>query len=444
MSINFLFSILSSISLQARCTFLLTFITFIVASQQRCGTDLYNQMMRNNNLVLEREDQFEQWLMQNMRVKKSKNVNQRSESEPYQIRVVVHVIHNGEALGQATNIADAQIRSQIEVLNNDFKRLNADAINTPSEFQSLAGSVNIEFVLANQDPEGLPSSGINRVKGTKTSWTIQDNKDLKSLSYWSSTHYLNIWVCNLTDYLGYTQFPVSTIPGLENSPANQLTDGIIIWYKAFGSTDAGNFNLDPSYNKGRTTTHEMGHFLGLRHLWGEKNDCTGNDYVEDTPPQHSSMSGCPSHPQKQCPSNNPVSAMFQNFLDFTDDNCQNLFTKGQVDRMITVLENSPRRSSLLLPLPDAGTDEAGQFQDIFSPNGDGVNDFWKWSNYSNYEGCQLIIFNRFGKQEFEMISYDGRWDGRSSTGQLLEEEAYYFIIKCNGKKDVTDGVRIVR
>lgn len=423
--------------LKVALTLLLFVVAFNIIAQQRCGTPVY-KLLQNKNGASEGEEQFEEWIRQKQASRTSKYSTGRLETLTYQVQVVVHIIHNGEPLGEITNISDAQILSQLEVLNKDFKRLNSDAVNTPAEFQSIAGSLNIEFTLAQQDPTGLPSNGINRVKGTKIDWTINDNKELKSLSYWPSVHYLNIWVCNLTDYLGFTQFPVSTLPGIEGSSTNALTDGIILSYTVFGSSEAGNFNLNPFYNKGRTATHEMGHFFGLRHLWGERDDCTGTDYVDDTPPQQTPTEGCPTHPQPQCAEN----SMFQNFLDFTDDNCLNLFTKGQVERMKIVLENSPRRASLLLPLRPSP--ESFTFEKIFSPNGDGINDYWKWGNYSTYEGCQLIIFNRSGRQVFAMISYDGSWDGRSSTGQVLEEEAYYFVLKCPGKEDINDGVRIIR
>ncbi len=173
------------------------------------------------------------------------------------------------------------------------------------EFIPVAGNMDIEFVLAQLDPGGNPTNGINRVKGTKANWNMSDDEQLKALSYWNANNYLNIWICNLTDFAGYTQFPVSTLPGLENSSTNPLTDGIVIWYRAFGSSDYGTFNLDNGLNKGRTATHEVGHFFGLRHIWGDQSNCRGTDYVSDTPPQSSSTSGCPSHPQPQCPSENP-------------------------------------------------------------------------------------------------------------------------------------------
>jgi gliding motility-associated-like protein len=110
--------------------------------------------------------------------------------------------------------------------------------------------------------------------------------------------------------------------------------------------------------------------------------------------------------------------------------------------MAIVLENSPRRASLILPLdPDV---IRPSFEKLFSPNGDGVNDYWQWTDFTSYESCSLAIFNRFGKKVYEMTGYDGRWDGRASDGQILEAEAYYFVIKCESQRDITGGVRIVR
>lgn len=410
--------------------------------QQRCGTTEYNLRLRQKKIVQETDQQFEQWLKEKIQKQKEDGNEKRKQANAYKVQVVIHVIHNGEPIGVNTNIADEQIISQLDVLNKDFRRHNTDAINTPIEFQSVEGTMPIEFVLAQTDPDGMPSTGINRVVGFKPEYTIEDNSQLKALSYWPAENYLNIWVCNLTDRYGYTQFPVSTLPGLDNSSSNRLTDGIIITYDVFGSSDYGNFELHPVYNKGRTTTHEMGHFFGLRHLWGDEADCKGSDYVDDTPPQATATLGCPTDPQKECPSDNPVNKMFQNFLDYTDDACMNLFTQEQVERMMTVLENSPRRASLLLPLSPVQPEV--QFPQLFSPNGDGVNDFWLWTNTLNYEGCKLIVYNRFGKEVYAITSYDNSWDGRSSAGQPLEEEAYYYIVRCDNQKDITGAVRIVR
>ncbi|HEX7762213.1 MAG TPA: M43 family zinc metalloprotease, partial [Cellvibrio sp.] len=159
---------------------------------------------------------------------------------------------------------------------------------------------------------------------------------------------MNIWVTTLTSsYVGFAQFPVSSLPGLENSSNNRLTDGVVIDHTAFGTIDAGSFDLDPQFNKGRTATHEIGHFLGLRHIWGDDEDendrCIGTDYVDDTPNQQISTSGCPTTTRSSCTSND----MYMNYLDYTNDACMNIFTVGQVNRMIAVIENSPRRVTLL-------------------------------------------------------------------------------------------------
>ncbi|MFM9837836.1 MAG: M43 family zinc metalloprotease [Cyclobacteriaceae bacterium] len=326
-----------------------TFSLLIAASslaQERCGTVEYEKMLHQKNPKKETIDQFEKWMNNKLNLLKNAPAStsgaQRTQTT-YTIPVVVHVIHNGEAIGTGINISDAQVLSQIKVLNDDFNRLNADKTNTPSVFQSVAGSFDVQFVLAQQDPNGLATNGIVRVKGSQSSWTFGNNYLLKSQSYWPAEQYLNVWVTYLTDYLGYTQLPVSsTLPGLEDSSNERLTDGIVINYREFGTIEAGSFDLHPKYNKGRTLTHEMGHFFGLRHVWGDGSDCTSTDYVADTPTQSNSSAGCPTHPQTNC----TTAKMFQNYLDYSDDACMNIFTQGQVARMNTIIQNSPRRVEL--------------------------------------------------------------------------------------------------
>jgi hypothetical protein len=323
------------------CSILL-FICMAGKSQQRCGTVEYTRQLKSSKAIPSDDAKFEEWLQSKIQLRQSGRTLQTQTT--YQVPVVVHVIHKGEPVGTGTNISDAQIISQINVLNEDFTRQNDDKVNTPSDFLSVAGSMSIEFVLAKQNPEGLATNGIVRVQGAKSEWSINDNYQLKAQSYWPAEDYLNIWVCDISDYLGYTQFPESNLAGLENASNNRLTDGIVIWYRCFGSANDGAFSLDSKYNLGRTTTHEIGHFFGLRHVWGDDgSSCSGQDYVNDTPNQSGNTTGCPSHPRVTC----TIPAMFQNFLDYTDDQCMNLFTQGQVERMNTVLENSPRRASLL-------------------------------------------------------------------------------------------------
>ncbi len=322
----------------------LQFLCFAATAQDRCGTVRYNNELKKWGRVPANDQVFEDWLRRKMTTLRTSGTR-RQKGPPYKIPVVVHIIHNGEPIGTGANISDAQITSQISVLNEDFRRTNTDASNTPAQFQSLAGSIDIEFVLAKQDPEGLPTTGIVRVNGGKNGWVYEEQYALKSLSYWPAEDYLNLWVCNMTDNLvGYAQYPESNLPGIDNSSINRLTDGAVIWHRAFGSVDDGNFDLSSIYNKGRTLTHELGHFFGLRHIWGDDDgSCDGDDFVTDTPKQAAASSGCPTHPRSSCNTIN----MFQNFMDYTQDGCMNLFTKDQMTRMVTVLENSPRRASLL-------------------------------------------------------------------------------------------------
>ncbi|MDL5045695.1 M43 family zinc metalloprotease [Oscillatoria amoena NRMC-F 0135] len=328
-------------------------------TQQRCGTVEYMNMLRREGKVKQTDAQFEQWLEKKKGLLRQKKEGARQQSGPYQVPVVVHVIHNGEPIGTGRNISDEQILSQLDVINKDFQRLNTDAGNTPPEFAPFAASLDIEFILAQRDPNGLPTSGIVRVNGGQSSWSISQETIFKSLSYWPAEDYLNIWVLNFAGgFIGYAQFPVSTMPGLEDYlDGDAETDGVVIDYEAFGSDDYGSFNLDPQFNKGRTLTHELGHFFGLRHIWGDAT--CGTDYVDDTPVHRSETTGCPAHPiTSNC--SGPVVKMFQNYLDYTDDACMNLFTSGQTSRMELILDDPsvPRRNSLLsspglLP-PDCG------------------------------------------------------------------------------------------
>lgn len=319
-------------------------------AQVRCASDvLENKVLLKNPRV--RSD-FESWMKKKIADKNLTNSRQKKTASTYTIPVVVHILHNGEAVGQGINISQAQIESQIKVLNDDYKRLNDDASLTPAEFLPVASSIDIDFVLAKQDPDGLPTNGITRTLATKNGYTVNDDAEIKSIVYWPAEDYLNIWVANLTDgYLGFAQFPSTTLPGT-NGPYDRLTDGVVIHYKAFGSNGEGQtFNLLTKYNLGRTTTHEVGHFLGLLHIFGDFSSCNTTDYVSDTPVQKDRTFTCPTNPLTGCNGNH---VMFQNYLDYTDDACMNIFTAGQMARVETVLENSPRRASLLVS--DGATD----------------------------------------------------------------------------------------
>jgi len=242
------------------------------------------------------------------------------------IPVVVHVVHNTSV----QNISDAQIQSQIPILNRDFRRLNADASSVPAAFQPVAADARIEFQLAVRDPNCTPTTGITRTS-TKVTSFIKDDK-VKSgatggINPWPRDKYLNIWVCNLIDYLGYASFP--------GAPAAE--DGLVIRYTCFG--DMG--TVAAPYDTGRTVTHEIGHWLNLLHIWGnepaeEPDKCSFSDNVADTPNQADFHFGCPSFPQVSC-MNGPDGDMFMNYMDYVDDRCMFMFTAGQSARMNATL-----------------------------------------------------------------------------------------------------------
>jgi hypothetical protein len=315
-----------------------------IYAQRRCATVEYQKINRVSGKIFETDEQFEKALAEKIRARKKNQLQNSTSGVPYRIAVVVHVIHNGEVEGIGRNIPDEQIISQIDVLNKDFNRMNADAGNTPAEFIPVAGNLDIEFVLAKQDPNGNCTNGIVRVDGNRDQWSLSRESEFKALSYWPAEDYLNIWIIKFQGFLGYAQFPISSgLPGLEDENDNRLIDGVILDYRVFGTSDAGPFELDNQYNKGRSATHEVGHFLGLRHIWADDVDCNGSDFADDTPNQDEETYDTPAHPLADgCSS----VIMFQNYMDYTDDVSMNLFTLDQIERMIVVLENSPRRNSL--------------------------------------------------------------------------------------------------
>ena len=240
------------------------------------------------------------------------------------IPVVVHVIHaSGEAIGIGSNISVSRINSQIDVLNEDYMRMNSDTGSTPSDFKSVAGSAGIRFCLASRDPSGNPTDGI-----TRHIYTIPDadyvEDVIKPATNWNSNYYLNIWVLDhpISGLLGYSYLPYSSMIGTTD-------DGVVIDYRYFG-------NGFGATGQGRTATHEIGHYLGLTHTWANRSGaggCGNDDGITDTPLQSAANYGCPSHPSTSC----STADMFMNFMDYSNDNCMNLFTIGQSDLMRSVL-----------------------------------------------------------------------------------------------------------
>ena len=246
------------------------------------------------------------------------------------IPVVVHIIYNTPA----QNISDEQVMSQINSLNKDYTRQNADTNSTPLVFRPFAANCGFQFALAKVDTAGYATSGIVRKQTGVAAFNINDDIKFSSSGGddgWDKDRYLNIWVGNLTaGILGYS----SVVGGPKEN------DGVVVLYSAFG---VGGSAVSP-FNLGRTATHEIGHWLNLIHTWGDA--ACGDDLVADTPPQETADYGCPNGILISC-NNAPNGDMYTNYMDFTNDNCMNIFTNGQHARMQALFEAGGERNAIL-------------------------------------------------------------------------------------------------
>ncbi|WBV61891.1 M43 family zinc metalloprotease [Chryseobacterium camelliae] len=316
----------------------------------RCASTEYEKYLQGKYPDRMTEAQFENWikpLIENSRANKSQN------GGIITIPVVVHVIHAGEAYGVAPNITDAQVQSQITVMNNDYRK----AAGTPGYNTNPVGAdIMIQFALAKVDPNGNPTNGINRVNMCYTAWTQGGvNAYVKPKTIWDPTKYMNMWSVKFggtsSSLLGYAQFPSNSgLGGLNANGGLATTDGVVANYSTFGSSDYndGTFLLNAPYDKGRTMTHEVGHFLGLRHIWGDAT--CGDDYCADTPTAHTANYNC-NTTIASCTSSS-IYEMVQNYMDYTNDTCMNIFTINQKDRITAVMNNSPRRLELKTSIAD--------------------------------------------------------------------------------------------
>ena len=313
----------------------------------RCATPASELDLRKRLPHRESREEFERWMQIQLREK----VQERSlEVEGIlSLPVVVHIIHNGEPVGSGSNISQLQIQSQIEVLNEDYRR----AFGTLGyNSDPLGADIQLEFCLAQADPDGntMKEPGIHRVNRSLAGFNAPPfsrgyvENFIQPATYWDPDKYLNIWVCdtranNGQALLGFAQYPsMSTLDGIPTNPGGEENDGVVIHYNAFGRVG----NLEEPYTLGRTTTHEIGHWLGLIHVWGDSDNCQVDDYCDDTPPSDG--------PVYDCPDNLLICgkrSMVENFMQYTDDACMNIFTQDQRDRMRVVMAASPRRLNLL-------------------------------------------------------------------------------------------------
>ena len=247
------------------------------------------------------------------------------------IPVVFHVVLDNQSL-----VTDAQIQAQLDTLNKDFFGSNADSVKIPSYFKAVFGKSDIQFCLAKQTPDGDVTTGIDRVTTNQSSFGVDDAMKhvfSNGADIWDPSKYLNVWICALNNsLLGYSTFPTNT---------DASEDGVVIDYR---SMPDGSYN---NFNTGKTLTHETGHYFNLTHIWGDDDGgCNGSDDVDDTPNQANSTSGCLSGIVLDACTASGNGIMYQNYMDYSTDNCMVMFSAGQVVRMEAAL--AIYRSSLLL------------------------------------------------------------------------------------------------
>lgn len=295
------------------------------APVKRCATmELLKSLLGKDPALQER---FQQDILRigQLAAQRAANPGAREMATPVYIPVVFHIV-----LPDPTEVTDKMIEDQLKVLNTDFAGLNADSLNIPAAFKPLFGHSKIQFVLAKRTPSNLPTNGIERVVTSVTSFSPFDNNvkhaNTGGANAWTSSRYLNIWVCNLQGgVLGYSTFPTS---------ASASEQGIVIYNVTMpGGSMVG-------YNDGRTLTHEAGHFFFLYHIWGDDDGaCSGSDGVSDTPNQSDASSGCHSGVLTDACSAVAPGIMYQNYMDYSSDGCMAMFTLLQVTRMEAALNN---------------------------------------------------------------------------------------------------------
>lgn len=307
---------------------LLLVVISTAAAQEKCGTSALKTERLQDSAIAQRVTEIENFTQNWIQ---NSSVTQR---EVVTLPIVVHVLY----ANATQNISEAQIQSQIDILNADFRKMNADFNTTPAAFQTVAADTEIEFCLASIDPEGNPTSGITRTE-------VDEDFDIENDYYdpefgghapWDNTKYINVWLCDLLDASELLGF--ATAPGTADED-----DGAVIAYNVWGNTGM----LSAPNDLGRTATHEIGHYLNLDHVWGPSNGgCNEDDFVADTPPQDEPNYGCDNtFPLHDDCSPNGDGVMFSNFLDYGDDACLTMFTQGQKERMLAAL-NGPRAGLL--------------------------------------------------------------------------------------------------
>ena len=400
----------------------------------RCGTVEIDSIRRANDPSLPTLEEYEVWLAEKIIEYKQ---NKLLKATVVTIPVVVHVVHNGDALGTYENISDAQVMSQIEVLNQDFRRMQGtNGFNN----DAVGADVEIEFCLAQFDTLGNAINGIDRVQRAEADWSNFGDLAtiLQPATIWDPTQYMNIWTVDFggSGLLGLTQHPDNSgLSGIGSSGGAASSDGLVINHQAFGSIEiAPSGTYMANYDKGRTVTHEAGHFFGLIHVWGD-GGCGVDDYCLDTPDSDASHFGCPQ--DTSC----GTADMVQNYMDYSDDACMNIFTEDQKTRMRTVLSVSPRRMELINSTVcgissglDVGISDIVVPTDVICDStispvvklfNFGTDTLFSTDIYYEFDGSGTAIYQWSGvllPGSFELVSlqtYTGDWGGHTYTAYTV-------------------------
>ena len=383
----------------------LLIITNNYAQTTYCASteNLKDQLIANPNLILHLKD-VEQQIQDKMQ--------EGSRLGILTIPVVFHVIHNGDAYGTGENITDEQILSQLDALNRDFNNRNTDTINIPNVFKPLLGNMQIEFCLARFDESGNLFSGIVRHNLGQVAWdrTMLETNG-KPNTIFNPNNYFNIWIARLTGdlngVLGYAQFP-----GL--SPT---TDGVVLRYDCVGTTGPRNTGNE----LGRVATHEVGHWMGLYHIWGDDggmpDECAGSDSIGDTPNQTIEYYGRPTHPQISC----AVQNLFMNYMDYVDDSAKIMFTNGQVNRARASLLS--QRGQLLASTSNCNLNLDAEYIGMLSPS----------DTECNSQLMPILQFRNNGKVNINYLEAIYNIDGGTNKlakwyGNLAPRQTAYMTI----------------
>jgi hypothetical protein len=325
---------IKSLSLLFAILLLMTSASF--SKTEKCAAmSVYNNSVSKDPSIINKEMHIENQIQEYINSKS----NKLQAGTILTIPVVIHIINNGEELGEGPNITDEQAISLITILNREYRLENTDALDDSHPFFEAQADCEIEFCLVNTDPDGNPTSGITRYNSGQEVWDIPVFDDVvKPATIWNPDKYLNIWCANFVDpdsegdgvTDGYGTFP---------SESTDSTDGVAVLYT--------NFGVNPLYpdEKSIVASHEVGHYLNLRHIWGDE-DC-GDDFVDDTEPAFTSNEGCPDFPYNafsECGSGEN-GEMYMNYMDYSDAVCVVMFTNGQKERMRATLNTV--RSGLL-------------------------------------------------------------------------------------------------